>query len=247
VPKTLSGEGARTSRELLEASDGETPLGEFVPSIGDEATALAVAEALYADGLVYPTELLEAFDVDEAHRSLLETLLLSLDVTERPEFASRVQGTRVGLYGDSTVADAVREPLAAIGCPIDDTDPDLLSLVFDTGHYVYGSGAPDPEGDAALRGLQRFWDRTRYVHFKDCDPDVAVAARAQGWDYPTAVGKGIFCELGQGSVDFAGIVEFLRAHDYEDWITVEQDVLPGMGTPKESARRNREYLRGLGL
>jgi inosose dehydratase len=26
---------------------------------------------------------------------------------------------------------------------------------------------------------------------------------------------------------------------------VEQDVLPGMGLPKESARRNREYLRSI--
>ena len=30
------------------------------------------------------------------------------------------------------------------------------------------------------------------------------------------------------------------------WIVVEQDVLPGMGNPRESARRNREYLRSLG-
>lgn len=30
---------------------------------------------------------------------------------------------------------------------------------------------------------------------------------------------------------------------YDGWVTVEQDVLPGMGEPKESARRNREYLR----
>jgi hypothetical protein len=28
-------------------------------------------------------------------------------------------------------------------------------------------------------------------------------------------------------------------------VLVEQDVLPGMGAPKESARRNREYLRGV--
>jgi inosose dehydratase len=28
---------------------------------------------------------------------------------------------------------------------------------------------------------------------------------------------------------------------------VEQDVLPGMGQPKESARRNREYIRSLGV
>jgi inosose dehydratase len=34
---------------------------------------------------------------------------------------------------------------------------------------------------------------------------------------------------------------------YQGWIVVEQDVLPGMGNPKESARRNREYLRSLGV
>jgi inosose dehydratase len=28
---------------------------------------------------------------------------------------------------------------------------------------------------------------------------------------------------------------------------VEQDVLPGMGTPKASAARNRAYLRTIGL
>ena len=27
----------------------------------------------------------------------------------------------------------------------------------------------------------------------------------------------------------------------------EQDLLPGMGTPKQSALRNRQYLRALGL
>ena len=34
---------------------------------------------------------------------------------------------------------------------------------------------------------------------------------------------------------------------YDGWIVVEQDVLPGMGNPRESARRNREYLRSIGV
>jgi hypothetical protein len=34
---------------------------------------------------------------------------------------------------------------------------------------------------------------------------------------------------------------------YAGWIVVEQDVLPGMGTPRESAQRNREYLRTINL
>ena len=34
---------------------------------------------------------------------------------------------------------------------------------------------------------------------------------------------------------------------YSGWIVVEQDVLPGLGTPAASAQRNRDYLRRMGL
>ena len=43
------------------------------------------------------------------------------------------------------------------------------------------------------------------------------------------------------------VVEELRRMGYDGWIVVEQDVLPGMGTPKQSAARNRDYLAGLDL
>jgi inosose dehydratase len=128
---------------------------------------------------------------------------------------------------------------------LDLTDPEMLGLVFDTGHYSYGSG--DNEGDEILMGFERFADRILYVHFKDCHPEVAQQARADQWDYFTAVGHGLFCELGKGYVDFPALVNWLRARDYRGWITVEQDILPGMGTPGASAQRNREYLRALGL
>ncbi|MDX1522722.1 MAG: xylose isomerase, partial [Anaerolineae bacterium] len=67
------------------------------------------------------------------------------------------------------------------------------------------------------------------------------------WDYFQAVGHGVFCELGQGCIDFPAVLEWLRQRDYDGRILVEQDVLPGMGAPKESARRNRDYLRSIGL
>lgn len=123
---------------------------------------------------------------------------------------------------------------------LDLTDPDLLGLCFDTGHYTYGGGD-------ATEGLAQLGDRIAYVHFKDCDPDVAARARAGGWDYFAAVRHGVFCELGVGAVDFPAVARGLRTRGYDGWIVVEQDVLPGLGTPKESARRNREYLRGIGL
>ncbi len=121
------------------------------------------------------------------------------------------------------------------------TDPNLVGLVFDTGHYAYGAGG---ECDVAA-ALDRFQDRIWYMHFKDCDPEVARRARAEGWDYFQALRHGVFCELGKGCVDFPAVLRRLATRGYGGYVLVEQDVLPGMGTPKESARRNREYLRSI--
>lgn len=120
------------------------------------------------------------------------------------------------------------------------TDPELLGLCLDTGHLFYGGGDP-------LAALERYADRIWHVHFKDCDPQIAAQARQAGWDYFEAVRRGIFSELGRGSVDFAAVGEALHRIGYEGWIVVEQDVLPGMGTPGASAQRNRDYLRSIGL
>jgi len=124
------------------------------------------------------------------------------------------------------------------------TDPGLLGLVFDTGHYTYGSGQYD--ASSASVGFERFADRIWYVHCKDCSGQVANQARAEQWDYFTGVRNGVFCELGQGVVDFPNLLRRLDARGYEGWLLVEQDVLPGLGAPRESAQRNRDYLRSIG-
>lgn len=120
------------------------------------------------------------------------------------------------------------------------TDPALLGLCLDGGHLAYGGGDP-------LAVLERYAARVWHVHFKDCHPGVAAEARQHGWDYFTAVRRGIFCELGRGGVDFPCLTATLRRIGYDGWVVVEQDVLPGMGSPADSARHNREYLRTLGL
>ena len=128
---------------------------------------------------------------------------------------------------------------------LDLTDPELVGLVFDTGHYAFGAGATDP--GEVLDGLERFADRIWYIHFKDCSLEIAQRSRAEKWDYFKTLQHAIFCELGQGFIDFPGVVDWMQQHGYEGWITVEQDVLPGMGDPKESAQRNRDYLASIGL
>ena len=118
------------------------------------------------------------------------------------------------------------------------TDPDLIGLCFDTGHYRFGGGDP-------LEAFTQHADRIWHVHFKDCHPDIAARSRRDEWDYFTSVGKGVFCELGNGDVDFPAFLAELRNRNYDGWIVVEQDVLPGMGSPYESAERNLQYLNSI--
>lgn len=120
------------------------------------------------------------------------------------------------------------------------TDPSLLGLCFDTGHYAFGGGDP-------LAGYRQWKERIWHVHFKDFDHKIGQQATENQWDYFTSVQNGVFCELGKGNVDFAEVKNALTASGYAGWIVVEQDVLPGMGSPLTCAINNRNYLKTLHL
>lgn len=120
------------------------------------------------------------------------------------------------------------------------TDPGLLGLCLDTGHWAFGGGDP-------LEAVQRHGRRIWHVHFKDFDPAVAARSREEGWDYFRSVREGVFCELGRGAVPLGELLVRLGELGHEGWVVVEQDVLPGMGSPLDSARRSRAYLQQLGV
>lgn len=120
------------------------------------------------------------------------------------------------------------------------TDPALLGLVLDMGHYLFGGGNP-------LEALLKYGSRIWHLHFKDCHPEIAARSKVEKMDYFQSVNAGVFCELGKGAVDFPAIVNELQNQKYNGWIVVEQDVLPEMGNPKVCATRNRKYIETLGL
>jgi inosose dehydratase len=120
------------------------------------------------------------------------------------------------------------------------TDDSLVGLCLDSGHITYAGGSP-------VDLLGRYDPRIWHVHFKDCEPVIAARARKEGWNYQTAVRQGVFCELGRGAVDFPALLAALHERSYSGWVVVEQDVLPSMGSPFESAKRNRQYLESLGI
>ena len=118
------------------------------------------------------------------------------------------------------------------------TDPNLVGLCFDTGHFRFGGGDP-------IDIFDHYADRIWHVHFKDCQPNIATRSRNEGWDYFKSVENGVFCELGKGEVDFPSFIAELQNRNYDGWIVVEQDVLPGMGSPYQSAKRNYQFLSSI--
>jgi inosose dehydratase len=124
---------------------------------------------------------------------------------------------------------------------LDEVDESILKICFDTGHHSYAGFDP-------VAFMKQHMDRISYMHFKDIDPAVKADVVAKRTDFYTACGQGIFCNLGQGDVDFAAVRQVLLDHKFEGWCTVEQDCNPSMpGTPMEDAKANREYLQSIGF
>jgi inosose dehydratase len=88
---------------------------------------------------------------------------------------------------------------------------------------------------------QRYGDRVRHVHLKDARETVGddLAVPNAEKDVVVAGGpRGIerwFWELGEGTVDVAGVVAALRGRSYDGWWIVESDQSPA---PPESALLN---------
>ncbi|PYO01670.1 MAG: xylose isomerase [Candidatus Rokuibacteriota bacterium] len=121
------------------------------------------------------------------------------------------------------------------------TDPDLVGLLLDTGHCVYGKGDP-------LEVLKRHRGRVRYLHLKDARADELRHVRTSDISMGEAWKRGVFCPLGEGVVDFPRVIETLRSQAYAGWLIVEQDVVPDAQgrldpEPFASARKSRVYLR----
>ncbi|GAB4575416.1 MAG: sugar phosphate isomerase/epimerase [Anaerolineae bacterium] len=121
------------------------------------------------------------------------------------------------------------------------TDPDVVGLCLDTGHWHYGGGD-------AIACIQEFGERVRYLHFKDCSPSIARQCREQALDYFEAVAAGVFCTLGDGEVDFPGVIAAMERLGYDGWAVVEQDILTDdLTAPRRISQANRDYLKRLGL
>ncbi|GAP41394.1 myo-inosose-2 dehydratase [Flexilinea flocculi] len=116
------------------------------------------------------------------------------------------------------------------------TDPDLVFLLFDSGHLSFAGIDPVPV-------LKKYVHRVKHVHLKDMRKSIYETVKSQNMSFLDAVRAGVFTVPGDGDVDFKPIFEILSQADYEGWVVVEAEQDPAKANPFEYAVKARKYIR----
>jgi inosose dehydratase len=111
-----------------------------------------------------------------------------------------------------------------------------LNLCLDTGHLAYA----DVDPAAAVRS---YADRLAHVHFKDIFADVHAAVIAERIGFWDALARPIFCPVGQGVVDIRAVLRALADIGYDGYATIEQDRVPGAGSPLDDLAASVAAIR----
>lgn len=119
---------------------------------------------------------------------------------------------------------------------VDDTE---LDLCLDTGHLAYARIDP-------TEAIRRYENRLGHVHLKDIRSDVLQRVDAESLSFWAALREGIFCPLGEGLVDVYQVVRALEDINFEGFATIEQDRVPGSGTPLDDLRSSLQVLAAAG-
>ncbi|HAJ84567.1 MAG TPA: myo-inositol catabolism protein [Rhodobacteraceae bacterium] len=124
---------------------------------------------------------------------------------------------------------------------LDEVDDKILGICFDTGHHSYAGFDP-------VTFMKKHISRINYMHFKDINPQVKANVITNRTGFYEACGEGIFCNLGDGDVDFPAVRQLLLDTGFNGWCTVEQDCDPsGNTSPVDDAKLNRAYLQSIGF
>ena len=115
------------------------------------------------------------------------------------------------------------------------TDPDLVYLLFDSGHLTFAGIDPIPV-------LKKYVHRVKHVHLKDVRHAIHAHVKPENMSFLDAVRAGVFTVPGDGDVDFTPIFDILEEAGYEGWVVVEAEQDPAKANPFEYAVKARKYI-----
>ncbi len=119
---------------------------------------------------------------------------------------------------------------------MEETDPDLVGLLYDTGHLVFS-------GEDPLAVLNKWIGRIRHVHLKDVRKERREQAIKEKWSFLKGVKEGVFTVPGDGMIDFKPLLSTLMESGYQGWWVVEAEQDPAKANPLEYAMKARAYIR----
>ena len=117
-----------------------------------------------------------------------------------------------------------------------ETDPEYVSLLYDTGHFAYCGVDP-------LEMVKTHIDRIRHVHLKDIRQRVVDQVKAEHLSFLEGVRLGTFTVPGDGDIDFDEIFKVLKEHHYEGYLLVEAEQDPAKADPLKYALQARKFIR----
>ena len=129
----------------------------------------------------------------------------------------------------------VVQTAAEIDRMMENTDPELFSLLFDSGHLAYC-------GEDYMAVLKKYAKRIKHVHLKDIRPDVIAKVKAEHLSFLQGVRLGTFTVPGDGAIDFGPIFDVLAESGYEGYVLVEAEQDPAVANPLEYAIKARKYI-----
>jgi inosose dehydratase len=116
------------------------------------------------------------------------------------------------------------------------TDPELVGLLYDTGHLVFS-------GEDHLAILHKYLKRIKHVHLKNVRFEVMEKAKKEKWSFLQAVRNGVFTVPGDGGLDFVPVFDALKSGGYKGWWVVEAEQDPAKANPLEYALIARKYIK----
>ena len=128
----------------------------------------------------------------------------------------------------------VVQSLAEVDRMMENTDPEYVSLLFDTGHFTYC-------GEDPLEVVKKYVHRIKHVHLKDIRPEVVEQVKKENMSFLAGVRAGAFTIPGDGCINYDPIFKVLEEAGYEGYMVVEAEQDPAKANPLEYAIRARKF------
>ena len=129
----------------------------------------------------------------------------------------------------------VVQSLAEVDRMMENTDPEYVSLLFDTGHFTYC-------GEDPLEVVKKYVHRIKHVHLKDIRPEVVEQVKKENMSFLAGVRAGAFTIPGDGCINYDPIFKVLEEAGYEGYRVVEAEQDPAKANPLEYAIRARKFI-----